>query len=155
MILEIQNPSDAVTINVVGKAGVVTAEDITLAGVAIKLISSGYGLENEQGETVVPITLFGTTEAWLKERGIDDIEKYIKANAGQLAAVLETVIYGKPSERALVESAIAKMSPDDAARYRRNWNDKRRSSLNDIGRACLETAKSLRKFADKPKEPAV
>jgi hypothetical protein len=138
MILEIQNPSDAVTIE---------TDDIAAAAVAIMLVGDGwYGLEDEEGEQVVPITALGSGEAWLKEKGITDVEGYMKANRVKLAEILESVLYGHARDRALFNAAIEKMSKEDAQVYREQWNDKKRSSLNDIGAACLHYAKAFREM---------
>lgn len=139
MILEIKNPSDAVTIE---------TDDIVAAGIAIMVVGDGwYGLENEDGEQVVPITALGCAESWLKENGVSDIEAYIKANRLKMAAILESALYGGAGDRALFNAAIEKMSKEDAHLYREQWNDKKRSSLNDIGAACLHYAKAFREMA--------
>ena len=139
MILEILNPSDAVTIE---------TDNIVPAGIAIMIVGDGwYGLENEEGEQVVPITVLGSSEAWLKEHGVDNIEEYIKENRLKMAEILESVLYGHAEDRALFNAAIEKMSKEDAQLYREQWNDKKRSSLNDIGAACLHYAKAFREMA--------
>lgn len=64
MILELNNPSDAITF---------VGEDPRVAGVAVLLLGHGwYGLTDAAGNQVVPMMIFGTHEAWLKEQGIED-----------------------------------------------------------------------------------
>jgi hypothetical protein len=139
MILEIQNPSDAITIE---------TDDIVAAGVAIMIVGDGwYGLEDEKGEQVVPITALGTAEPWLKQNGVSDIEAYIKANRLKMATILESALYGDVSDRALFNAAVEKMSKENAHAFREEWNDKKRSSLNNIGAACLHYAKAFREMA--------
>lgn len=140
MILEIQNPSDKVTIE---------TDDIVAAGVAIMIVGDGwYGLEDDKGEQIVPITALGSGEAWLKSKGVIDIEGYIKANRFKMAAILESVLYGSVEDRILFNAAIEKMSKKDARLYRGEWNDKKRSSMTDIGAMCLHYAESFRKMPD-------
>jgi hypothetical protein len=139
VILEILNPSDAVTIE---------ADDIVAAGIAVMIVGDGwYGLENEEGEQVVPITALGGSESWLKDNGIPDIKSYIKENRLKMAEILESVLYGHARDRALFNAAVEKMSNEDARLYREQWDDKKRSSLNHIGAACLHYAKALREMA--------
>lgn len=135
MILEIVNPSDAVTI---------VADDIAAAGMGIMLISGWYGLTDEDGEQVLPITALGGQEYWLKEHGITNIEDYIKSHAEAIATILESFLYGRAADRKLFDSAISRMSPENAETFRAEWNDQRRSSMTNIGKACISTAKALR-----------
>lgn len=136
MILEIVNPSDAVTIE---------ADDVTVAGVCTFLLSRGAcGLKNEQGETVFPILMFGGFEDWLKENGITDLDMWITNHKDEMIKVLESVVYGNIGSRKLFQSAIEKMTSENAAKYREEWNDKKRSSMTNIGAAYLAYAKKLR-----------
>lgn len=138
MILEIINPSDEATI---------AADDIAAAGIAIMIVGDGwYGLKNEDGEQVVPITALGCEESWLRENGVSNIEAYIKANRLKMALILESVLYGSISDRVLFNAAVEKMSQEDARLYREQWNDKKRSSLNNIGAACLHYAQAFREM---------
>ena len=134
-IVELQNPSDAVTFEM---------DDVKIAGVAILILGNGaYGLEDDTG-TVVPIMLFGTHEKWLKEQQINDLGEFVHANLIPMADFLESVCYGHRSEREAVEVACRRMSPQNAEEHRFWWNNKKRTSLNDIGKGCLALAKQLR-----------
>ena len=140
MIYEIINPSDAVCIE---------SNDLGLAGLAVMMLSSGYGLYDENGNVAVPITMFGGGEEWLKEHGITDITQSIKDNAEKLAIIFESCFYGKPSDKEMLDLALSKMTPQDAEIYRSKWNDKRRSSITNIEKYCLKNAKRLREIAKK------
>lgn len=137
MIYEIVNPSDAVTIE---------ADDVKVAGLATWLLSNGYGLDDEEGQNVWPIAIFGIGQGLLETQGIPDVDKFIKDNALRMAEVLDSVMYGYPSDRALVKSAMEKMTPENAATYLSEWNEKHRSSMNNIGKACRTIAKRLREL---------
>lgn len=133
---EIINPSDAVTLQ---------ASDLRIAGVAVLLLGNGlYGLTDENDEAVVPLMLFGTSEKWLKENHIESLNDFIKENKSAIADVLASVTYGKIEERLGFDKAVGMMTPEKAKEYRAWWNDKNRSSLNDIGQRALAIAAKLR-----------
>ena len=138
MILEIINPSDAVTIE---------ADDIVAAGLCTILICSGKcGLENENGESVMPIFLFGGANDWLKEKGVTDIDTYISANYSKMVDVCDSLVYGSISQRGLFKTAISHMKPEEIPAFKAAWNDIKRSSLNDFGKAFYAYATKLRKL---------
>ncbi len=140
MILEIINPSDAVCLE---------ADDISMAGVAVMMLSSAYGLKNEQGEIVLPLMIFGGQDKWLKEHEVNDIDAYLKENRTKLADIFESVFYGHLQDKASFNSTISKMTPERAKQYKKEWNEKRRSSLTNIEQYCLDYAKALRQNGGK------
>jgi hypothetical protein len=136
MILEIINPSDKVTLE---------TDDPVVAGVCTLLLARGqYGLENENGETVLPILIFGGAEDWLKQNKIDDLDKYIDTHMPEMIKVLESVLYGGFDTRELFNKAISSMTPKEALKYRKEWNEKKRSSMTNIGKVYLAYADKLR-----------
>lgn len=140
MIFELINPSDAVTF---------IGDDITVAGVAIMVLGRGrYGLTDDKGEVVVPLMLFGGSEYWLAEHGVDDLDAWLTANYLRVAEFLETCAYGSRLEREAFDQAIARMTPEHAEAHREWWNDRNRSSMNNIGQAAAAYAKTLRKKAE-------
>lgn len=135
-IVELVNPSDAITFEM---------DDVKVAGVAILFLGRGaYALTDAEGKTVVPLGLFGTNETWLKEQGID-LDTFILANLIPIAEFLESVCYGHIAEREAFEVACSRMTTAKAAEHRAWWNNKKRTSLNDIGKGALALAKQLRK----------
>lgn len=143
MILELINPSDAVTF---------VGDDPKIAGVAILILGNGaYGLTDESGEVFVPLMLFGGFKAWLEEQGITDLAAFLIEHGSALADFLETCAYGKIAERQAFDEAIKRMTPDKAEEHREWWNDRNRSSMNNIGAGCRRLAKQLRAKA-KPSE---
>jgi len=138
-VFEISNPSDAMTIE--------TDNEIA-AGLAITMISSGqYCLTDEQDNTPVPMFIFGGLEDWLKKKGINNLDDYIEENAVKMAEALESVLYGDAQDRKTFECAISKMSKEDAVKFRTEWNENKRSSMNNIGLVCLKYAVKLRKLS--------
>lgn len=140
----LQNPSDAVTF---------VMDDPIVAGVAVLLLGNGaYGLETEDGSSVVPVMLFGGIDRWCKEKGIN-LDAFIPQNYVPMAEFLDSVCYGSVRDRQECDEACLRMSPDEAAKYRAARNDRRRSSMNNIGKAALQLASQMRKQAkSKPPE---
>lgn len=123
MIYDLVNMSDAVTF---------VGDDDTLAGAAVLVLGRGrYGLNNENGDSVLPLMLFGGLDEWLKERSIADFDGYLAANRIGIAGFLDTARYCDVSERKRYGDAV-------------KMDDDRRSSLNNIGAACKQIAEHLR-----------
>jgi len=137
-VYEIANPSDAITIE---------SDDGIAAGLAITMISNGqYCINDEHDKSPVPMFIFGGFEEWMKEKGLN-LDTYVKENAVKMAEALESVLYGGFSDRKIFESATAKMSKENALKFREEWNESKRSSMNNIGLVCQNYAKRLRKIA--------
>jgi hypothetical protein len=135
MILELVNPSDAVTF---------IGDDIKVAGVATLLLGRGqYGLEDCDGKMVVPLMLFGTHEEWFKENDIN-LDHFISEHAKAIAAFLDTCVYGDVDDRRVYEYMCRGMSDDEVAEYKSKWDDRKRSSMNNIGAAAHSIAMQLR-----------
>lgn len=134
MIYEIINPSDAVCLS---------SDNSAMAGIAVMMMSQWYGLNDADGKEVLPIF---AGEKWLTEQGITDVNNYIKVNAVKLAEIFESVFYGKPRDKEMFDKALEKMTPENAEAYKKEWNDKRRSSMTNIEECCLNNAKALRKL---------
>lgn len=138
MILELVNPSDAVTF---------VGDDPKVAGIATLLLGNGwYALRGEDGEDFVPLMIFGGHVEWLASQGIDDADDFLTANAEAVAAFLDTCAYGGIKERQAFDEAIKRMTPDKAAEHRAWWNDRNRSSMNNIGEGCRRLAEQIRKL---------
>lgn len=119
MIYEIINPSDAVTIE---------ADDIGVAQATCIVLGRGqYGLTDEEGQEAMPLLLFGRFDEWAEKNQfeLESINKQL------IKDCLNSAICCTISER----SAIAVAIGDDLEAMAR-YNDKKRSSMNDIcGRA--------------------
>ena len=138
MIYEIVNPSDGATIE---------ANNGVLAALAIVVLS----------ETVMPILAFGGKDyftQWLKNNEIDDdkLDEFYAENGEEMAAILESVIYGDCKDRAVVSSTAEDMTPEARVAFYAKWNDKKRSSMNDISKACFGLAKQFRGLSKKSKK---
>lgn len=150
MIYEIINPSDAVTIE---------AEDSLLASVAVIILGEGaYGLYDEDDRAVLPIFRFSDPEKlmrWLSDNGIspDKIDEFYAKNGEEMATILESVVYGKVADRKAILAMTKNMTKTDKAKALADYNDEKRSSMNDIGTAALALAKVFRQKAAAAQAP--
>jgi len=149
MIYELINPSDPYTF---------TAPSFMIATATVCVLGSGqYGAhaikeDGNHDETAedVPIFLFGGSEAWFKERGIDSFSDYVDAHREEIATCLETFIIGSYSERRTMERVLEEIRDEgDRVRARERWHDERRSSMNDIGLRAARLASVLRRVSAK------
>jgi len=138
MIYEIINPSDPYTI---------VADDFAVAAVAICLLGRGaYGLQSADGTQDVPIMLFGRDETWFPETFGKSLEELLSTiDRAAVAACLESIVLCTMHERRTYDEALAIVEDSDRREMlRQSWMDERRTSLHDIGRRALKTAKLLR-----------
>lgn len=139
-IYEIINPSDACTIE---------APDDKTAIAAVVLLSSGsYGLRAADGRDVCGISLFGgiaeeIVTAFLPDRNVPDLVDaavaammaWAKENATAIALALDSFVYGDAAERAFLAEAMAQAK--EPAKVKAAHEDRRRSSLNNIGKGFV------------------
>lgn len=148
MIYEIVNPSDAVTIE---------AQDSVLASIAIIVLGNGqYGLYDEDGRTVLGIFALSSPEKlieWLRDNGVEDtkMDEFYAKNGEEIAAILESVVYGDIKDRKSITALTESMTKADRLKAIAKYNDSKRSSMNDIGSAAFELAKGFRKKAQEAK----
>jgi hypothetical protein len=116
IICELANPSDAVTF-------VVTDKWIAAAGI-ILLGNGKYAL--------------------IDADGIPDPEAFVGENSEAIADFLLTYAYGSIGDRQDFDKAVSMMTPEKASEFRAWHADKKRTSMNNIGRACEQIAKQLK-----------
>jgi hypothetical protein len=144
MIFEVQNPSDAMTIE---------ADDYVVAGVAMLYLGEGkIGLTDEAGETAFPILAFGGDEAldgWLEHVGIgllDDLRPYCVENKDKIAVCLESIVYGSISDRKGILATVEGREYHEVLIAMKAWNDAKRSSLNDFSAVAFSLASQIRQM---------
>jgi hypothetical protein len=126
-VFEIANPSDKYTIK----------GPFMACAIAVAMLGNGaYGIKG------TPV-LFGW-DAWLKEKGIEDLSAHIAAHKIEIAAALESVLIGSEADRREVESALALMPEDKRAAWLAERHDNRRSSMNNIGERAHKLARAIR-----------
>lgn len=148
MIYEIINPSDACTIE---------SDDQTLASIAVIVLGEGaYGLYDENGDVVLPIFRFSNPDKlveWLTDRGINsnDMDTFYAKNGETMATILESITYGKVSDRKAILAVCEGKSYEERVAALAKWNDTKRSSMNDISSAAHSLAKVFREKAKSAK----
>jgi len=65
----------------------------------------------------------------------------------ELAAVYDSFLIGSGLARVSFELAVVKMPPADAIEYRRQWNDRRRTSINDFCQQAWDAAAEMQRMA--------
>lgn len=136
---DIINPSDACTF-------LAPDRDIALATLAL-LGEGDYGgrpltrdgervTEEDRAKLEVPIFLFtGSYEAWWTANGWSEepIEKILTARKPEVSEALRSCAYGDLEDRRTYESACAAITdPERLAKFKADWEDRRRSSMNRI-----------------------
>ena len=131
-LYELINPSDPYTFY---------APSIEIAGVAVVMLSSGFGATPARGEGESTPVLFGWKE-WLEEKGIDNA--WCIAHLSEIADALDSFLIGNAAHRADVESMLDELPPEKRDAWRAKRQDRHRSSMNQIGEAAYAAAKRLR-----------
>ena len=130
---ELINPSDAYTFE---------APNIEVAGVAAVLLSPGFGAKDiTPGSDESSPVLLGWEE-WLKDRGID--EDWVKSHRTELAAVYDSFLIGDMSAREDAKEVLRLLPEGEREAWRSQRQDRRRTSMNQIGEAAYAAAKRLR-----------
>jgi len=130
---DVINPSDPYTFE---------APDLEIAAAAIFLVGGGhYAAEPfEKGQDRVPIFLFGGSDEWAKEKFGADLETWfnrLKATRlPEICAALESFLYGGRLAR---EDWQGRSIEERAA-----YNERHRTSMNNIGKRAFSIAASLR-----------
>lgn len=152
---EIVNPSDMCTF---------LAPDREIALGVLALVGEGfYGgralardgkniLDDERAKLDIPLFLSGITtpyEDWWRREGWSEepLERVLKTREPALVAALRTVQYGDLEDRRTYDSALAAID-DDAKRaaFKRDWEDRRRSSMNRIVQRAWRIADGIEKM---------
>ena len=135
-IWEIINPSDKYTM---------VAESFEVAAVACCFLGNGqYGAEEVDGERRVPIFIYGDVDAWFHKQFGASFDECAERSQTEAAAALGTVIIGDAAGRDAYESGLALIDdPKKKKQWRDRWHDKRRSSMNDIGKRAQQLSKAM------------
>lgn len=139
-IYEIINFSDLYTFR--------APNDLIAEATTILLGNGAYGLHRcSDDATVGTLLIFASqeqAEAYLLKQFGMTLDGYLKANALDIAAALESVLCMSANERQAYELAISMIEPSQRDTYRDKVHDINRTSLNDIGSRAWALAKRLR-----------
>lgn len=141
MIYEIINPSDPVTIN---------AESFESALLATALLGSGQYAAHPIDDSweKVPLFLFGGFDKWFAKRfpRLGDASDLLDLHKADTVAALRSTLTGTPDARRQYNMAAKHITdPDELKAFRRSWEAKKRTSLNDIADRAQVLADKLEK----------
>ncbi len=118
MIYDIVNPSDDVTLE---------TDDLDVArAVCIFLGGGKYGLNDEDGNEVMPLLFLGGFDEFCEATGFD-YPSTVRNRRAKFIACLRSAMCCRVSERKAIRAAVG----DDQNALAR-YNDEKRSSVNDI-----------------------
>ncbi len=149
MLYEIINPSDEYHFE---------APDLELAAIALLVLGEGHyaGRADEEGGTDIPLFMLGNNpDDWFKKHfnktfgeSLEGIMKS-KARKSELADALDSVIIGSLNERKELAESLKEITDEkEKEKYKKQWSDKRRSSMNNIGKRAKLLADATRKIKD-------
>lgn len=148
---EITNPSDAATF-------LAPDREVALAGLAFighgacggkPLMRDGKPLPDTEVEALrVPIFLFGGYDDWWPQQGWveEPIGAVLRERTTELVAALRSCAYGDAEDRFTYDSACAAITdPDLLAKFKADWEDRRRGSMNAIVKRAWKAADAIEK----------
>ncbi|WP_172565547.1 hypothetical protein [Vibrio navarrensis] len=133
----LDNPSDPYTFY---------APNVEIAGIVACSLSSGFGAHQaDKPHERTPI-LFGWEE-WFEEKGIIDLQAYLKEHAGTIADAFDSFLIGDVNKRKDVEHMLELLPEDKKQEWRDSRQDRMRSSINQIGESAYLYAQRFRAHA--------
>lgn len=132
MIWQLINPSDPYTF---------LAPTVEIAAVAVAFLSTGFGAATLDGSQSTPI-LFGWG-AWMKEHGID--EEWINKHEAEIADALDSMLIGDVADREDADEILTRLPADERQQWRASRQERRRTSINQIGQRAYKLAAHIRK----------
>lgn len=141
---ELINPSDKITFK---------ADSHELACLAVGLLGGKYGAteldkEGEGEPRTVPLWLFGGADEYFQKHfGRDVAGSFTACDKRALAEVYDSFLIGSMSERWAFEKAMSVILDEDKAAFKEQWQDRERSSMNDICAYAYNLARGLRNKA--------
>lgn len=148
MLYEIINPSDPYTFE---------SESFAVAVVAMVLVGEGKIGAKPIGPDVPkdaprmgPLFLMNAKalDEWFMENcgfPVDGISDFMNEHWSEIADALDSVVIGKEEDRGLFLSTLEKIEGNEKREaFRVEWQNKKCSSLNDIGTYCRDAAKAIR-----------
>ena len=144
IVAEINNPSDLMTIAHPDRE-VLQVAGLLLGRGAFGLTQVEPAILDGEDDTILPIMLFGLGD------GYEEILKRVNdSKKAELADCMDSLLYCGARDRRVFADAVSGLSPEEALAYRIEYNDDRRSSLNDYCRVARAWADQLRKRETSP-----
>ena len=142
LLFKIVNPSDPYTIE---------ASSLDVAAIVSVLLGQGkYSFESLDGGENVPLFAFhGRPDDWcqdhFKESLMELSNRVMDTKLAEIADCLDSVVYGDAEDRVEFLASTKDMDREMFEFERITRQDKKRSSLNDIGERAYRMAAKLRK----------
>lgn len=138
MVYDLINPCDYYTLE---------ARNLQLAAAAALVIGGGrYGVRScDNDEDEMPCFVLGGADVWMKENGIDSLDRFLAANRAEVADVLESVMLASEREREGIRALLSCVAdPKERERAKLAWHNAMRSSTKNIGAYAWQCAQQLR-----------
>ncbi len=116
-----------------------------------------YGADQIDGDLRVPVFLLGGSNEWIKETFGKDTADFIGgADPNQMADALDSLLIGGPSDRERFTKGIALIEdPHDRMRFKHEYTDRKRGSMNNIDRRAAALADLFRDIPAKTNIPTI
>lgn len=140
LVLELSNPSDPY---------IFRASSKLVASLAIAVLGP-YGASDREDKTVVPVLFTKASgEEWFREEfgiiGHEAVIASVLENAEDVAACLESFVIGGWRSYDEYHLAIKNITdPEKLKAYQDEWHDRKRSSMNNIGKVAKQLAEQIR-----------
>lgn len=140
MLFKIVNPSDPYTIE---------APSLDVAAMTSILLGQGqYQLRSLDGGENVPFFSFGGGDEWCQEHFEESMmemsNRVMDTKLGEVADCLDSVLYGCEKDRVDFRESTKDMDHATFEAHRLIEQDRKRSSMNDIGERAYRMAAKLR-----------
>lgn len=138
---EIVNPSDPYTMD---------GDDHDVVATVVVFLGQGrYAAQEVNGSRFVPMMLFGVDDAWSTATFgcavADLLARTVETKRAAVVAAFESVVIASAHERAMFDEGMRLIDdPAERERWRTTWNERRRSSMNNIGKRAQQLADTFR-----------
>lgn len=144
-VYEIINPSDKYTISHHNREAVCMAVALLGEGAyAIAEIDVDPATRFE-----MPLFIFGGSDEWFSQQFGKTIVDALDSNIEDVIEALDSILIG---DRELYNMAVSEMDKDAVPRFKDKWQDKHRTSMNDIGSYASALRDRLKKRLDSRRE---
>ena len=141
---DLTNPSDPVTFRAATVEAAVGAVALLTHGQCAAKAIGPDGDELTDSDLDVPFFMFGGLEEWLAKRDLTP-ETLFQKHRTDIAAALASFCTGTKEERILYDAAVAAITdPDKRRAFIADWDDRKRSSMNEITNSAHTLAEALR-----------
>lgn len=144
-LYEFINPSDPWTFK---------AESHIAALLATLIVGDGKAMvdcleDGEENDFSSPFFAFSGKEGidnYIKGKfGYDNLEAALEDNYDAVANALTSFLIASKEERETVDMAVKMLSPEDAQKLIADFNDKKRSSMNDFGTYAISLGQAMKR----------